>query len=186
MTNPTFTVYCGPMFSSKTSRLLMALERCWYQRVPVVAFKPTMDKRYAVGDIVTHAGWKHPAVNVATGEDILEYVAAALPSPHVVALDEAFMVPGSAASLVQLFKRGYSVVVSTLDLAANGKPFPEVTQLLPWATRITKCTAVCTLCGRDAPYTANKGSSSDEHSVQVGGAELYEPRCYEHYQAIKE
>ena len=186
MPNPTFTVYCGPMFSSKTSRLLMALERCKYQRLPFMAFKPTMDKRYAVGAIVTHAGWKHPATNITSGEDLLACVAAALPTPQLVALDEAFMVPGAAAALVQLFKRGYSIVVSTLDFAANGKPFPEVTQLLAWATHITKCTAVCPVCGRDAPYTAKKGAGGDEHSVQVGGAELYEPRCYEHYLEIQE
>lgn len=186
MANPTFTVYCGPMFSSKTSRLLMALERCKYQRLPFMAFKPTMDKRYAVGAIVTHAGWKHPATNITSGEDLLACVAAALPTPQLVALDEAFMVPGAAAALVQLFKRGYSIVVSTLDFAANGKPFPEVTQLLAWATHITKCTAVCPVCGRDAPYTAKKGAGGDEHSVQVGGAELYEPRCYEHYLEIQE
>jgi thymidine kinase len=66
-------------------------------------------------------------------------------------------------------------------MASNGKPFPEMTQMLPWATKIEKCTAVCTVCGRDAFYTHKKLLGGDEHVVQVGGSELYEPRCFEHH-----
>jgi len=63
-----------------------------------------------------------------------------------------------------------------------GKPFREVEMMLPWATRVEKCAAVCTECGRDAYYTHRKETAEDE--ILVGGAELYEPRCFRHHAAI--
>jgi len=175
--NPTFTVYTGPMFGSKTSRLLMELERYKYQHKRVAVFKPLIDDRYSNQEIVTHSGWKHAAVCVKEGSDVLKHMVEDDSNPEVVAIDEAFMIPGIAEVLIFLYRSGFSVIVSTLDLAANGKPFPEVTKILPWATCIVKCSAVCTVCGRDAHYTHKKLTGGDELTVEVGGAELYEPRC---------
>lgn len=182
--NPTFTIYTGPMFSSKTSRLLMELEKCKYQRKQTVVFKPKIDNRYSVSDIVTHAGWKHPAVCVKEGADVLQHLADIEDDPRVIAVDEAFMIPGIAEVLIFLYRSGFSVIVSTLDIAANGKPFPEVVQMLPWATHIEKCTSVCTVCGRDAYYTHKKMTGGNELVVEVGGDELYEPRCFDHHLAV--
>ena len=183
-TNPTFTVYCGPMFSSKTSRLLMELEKFKYQHVSTLVFKPKIDSRYSELEIVTHGGWKHDAICVSEGSDILEYLSEKDVEPQVIAVDEAFMIPGIAHTLTFLYQNGFNIVVSTLDMASNGKPFPEVMQILPWATRIKKCTAICTVCGKDAHYTYKKLVGGDEFAVSVGGSELYEPRCFEHHLSI--
>jgi thymidine kinase len=88
-----------------------------------------------------------------------------------------------AGVLTWLYRTGIDVVVSTLDISATGKPFHEVEKLLPWATHIEKCSAVCTQCGRDAFYTHKKQVSSDDE-IEVGGAEMYEPRCSRHHIAI--
>jgi thymidine kinase len=182
--NPVFTVYCGPMFSSKTSRLLMELERYKYQREKTVVFKPQIDTRYSTSEIVTHGGWKHHAICVKDGSDVLKYLADMDDDPRVVAVDEAFMIPGIAEVLIFLYQSGFNIVVSTLDMASNGKPFPEVVQMLPWATKIEKCTAVCTVCGDDAYFTHKKTVGGDEFVVEVGGDELYEPRCASHFPVI--
>jgi thymidine kinase len=180
--NPSLTVYVGPMFSSKTTKLLSSLERFKLQKKNIVVFKPAMDDRYSEGEVVSHSGWKHPAITVKEGADILQVLADADDSPDVVAVDEAFMIPGVAEVLTWLYRSGISVVVSTLDLSYSGKPFGEVEKLLPWATRVEKCAAVCTECGRDAFYTHKKQVTGEE--IEVGGSELYEPRCFRHHLAI--
>jgi thymidine kinase len=180
--NPTLTVYVGPMFSTKTSRLLLDLERFKHQHKRIMAFKPTIDARYSESDIVSHMGWRCQAITVREGADILEALTEAADAPEVVAVDEAFMLPGVAEVLVWLYRTGVTVVVSTLDLSAAGKAFSEVEKLLPWATHVEKCAAVCTECGRDAFYTHKKHVSGEE--IEVGGAELYEPRCFRHHIAI--
>jgi thymidine kinase len=173
--DPTLVVYCGPMFSGKTSRLLLDLERFKHQRKRVTVVKPAIDDRYSVAEVVSHSNWRHPAIIVRNGPEILEALTKLEEPPDVVAVDEAFMIPGSAKVLVWLFRTGISVVVSTLDLSSNGKPFDEVVELLPWATHIEKCPAVCVECGRDAFYTYKRQTNDDE--IEVGGFELYEPRC---------
>lgn len=183
--NPNFTIYCGPMFSSKTSRLLMELERFKYQHKNFVVFKPLIDSRYSDTNIVTHAGWTQPAINVKTGADILYHLSEMDSEPHLIAVDEAFMIPGVSDVLIFLFKSGFNVLVSSLDMASNGRPFAEISQMLPWATHIKKCTAICTVCGQNAHYTHKKIDGGDEHLVHVGGSELYEPRCFEHHPGIK-
>ena len=182
MNNPEFIVYTGPMFGSKTSRLLATLEKYKYQKKKVAVFKPDIDDRYSASEIVTHSGWKTPAVCVKTGADVLEYLTDANDSPQVVAVDEAFMIPGIAESLIFLFKNGFTVVVSSLEMSASGKPFHEIEKMLVWATHVEKCTAVCTVCGRDAHYTHKKQVGGDE--IEVGGSELYEPRCFSHFPTI--
>jgi thymidine kinase len=113
-----------------------------------------------------------------SGMEIHQYV-----SHHneydVVAVDEAFMIPGASWVLIDLFKKGKTIVVSSLDLSATGKAFDEVEAMFPWATHIEKCPAVCTICGQDAYYTHKK--VEDIAEITVGGAELYEPRCWKHH-----
>ena len=175
--NPTFVIYTGPMFGTKTSRLLSALDRYKYQSKDIVAFKPLVDVRYSNDHIVTHNGWKFPATAVSTGTELLAHLANLDQEPHVVAVDEAFMIPGVADALIWLYKDvGLDVVVSSLELSAQGKPFHEIKEMMPWATEVVKCASVCAVCGRDAPYTHKKEVNEDE--IQVGGSEIYEPRCW--------
>ena len=177
MRNPEFIIYTGPMASSKTSSLLMMLERFKYQNKNVVVFKPLIDDRYANAEIVSHNhSFRHSAVSIRNATEIMEYLMNADKVFECVVVDEAFMIPGIAENLIWLYRNGTTVVVSTLDISATGNVFPEVQDMLPWATEIHKLTAVCTFCGEDARYTHRKNISEDE--IQVGGLDMYEPRCY--------
>lgn len=182
MNNPTLTVYCGPMFSGKTTRLLSDLERFKLQRKRCAAFKPLQDSRCGINDIVSHSGWRHAATTVEAGACLIDALTRLEDMPDVVAVDEAFMIPGIAGVVAWLYSSGITVVVSTLDLSYACKPFREVEQLMPLATRVEKCAAVCAVCGRDAFYTHKKQVSGEE--IEVGGSELYEPRCFSHHVAM--
>lgn len=180
---PEFIVFTGCMFSSKTSRLLSMLERYRYQHRPVMVFKPRKDDRYSSSDVVTHSGWRTHAHAVTNGADILDAVSDAVDGADVIAVDEAFMIPGVSEALVFLFRRGFTIIVSSLDMSSSAKPFAEVEKMLPWATRVEKCTAVCTVCGKDAHYTHRK-CVDDIDEIKVGGSETYEPRCALHHPAV--
>lgn len=183
--NPTFTVYCGPMFSSKSTKLLSTLERYKYQKKKVAVFKPTIDDRYSAGEVVTHSGWSVPAHTVKTGADILDILVGMNEQPDVVAVDEAFMINDVSEVLIWLYQNGLDIIVSSLDLSSGGKSFAEIEKILPWATHIEKCAAVCTVCARDAFYTYKKHVDDiDRGEIHVGGSELYEPRCAQHHPSI--
>ena len=175
--DPAFIIFTGPMFGSKTTKMLASIDRYRYQQKKVLAFKPVIDDRYDEAAIVTHSGGTLPATCVKQGPDILDHIAAAEEKPDVIAVDEAFMIPGVADALIELFQAGYTVVVSSLQLSAPGISFEEVRDIMPWATKIEVCPAVCPVTGRDAYYTHRKVEGLKE--IAVGGSEMYEPRCWE-------
>ena len=178
MNNPKFIVFTGPMFGSKTTRLFAVLDRYKYQKRKIAAFKPSIDGRYSRTKISTHSGASMPATTIATGQEISSFIEQNN-QYDVIAVDEAFMIPGISDALIAAYTQGKTVVVSSLELSATGNVFEEMEKMLPWATCIEKCPAVCTVCGADAYYTHRKVDNLEE--ITVGGAELYEPRCWNHH-----
>lgn len=182
MSNPEFIIFTGPMFSGKTSRLIAHIDRLTYQQKKFVAFKPKMDDRYSLTDIKTHAGTTLTAISIDSAKDILEHLINAGNEGEdfdVVAVDEAFMIDGVADVLIHLFKLGKTIIISSLEMSASCNHFEEITQMMPWATHVEKCPAVCVICQADAYYTHRKTENKlIQSEIQVGGADLYEPRCW--------
>ena len=177
--NPGFYVFTGPMMGSKTTRLIALVDRFKHKGMKVVAFKPKLDNRYSEGQICTHNGGKIPAYNVNDGDELLNVVLSQDTRPDVIAVDEAFMIEKSSDALIMLYKAGFTVVVSSIEMSASCNIFPEIKEILPWATHVEKCSAVCTTCGADAYFTARKYENMEE--IAVGGSDLYEPKCFKHH-----
>ena len=177
MKSPELKIFTGPMFGGKTTRMLAALERYQYQNRSTMLFKPSMDRRYSEQKVVTHKGQEHTSILVNSGNEILEKGLEA----DVVAVDELFMIPASAEALITLFHKGKTILVSTLQLSSEPsgyKAFDEVKTLMPWATSVEVCPAVCSQCDRDAFYTQRIGDQPKQ--ILVGGAEAYQPVCWKH------
>jgi len=178
MKNPELKIFTGPMFGGKTTRMLAALERYQYQNRTTMLFKPWMDTRYTDEKVVvTHKGQEHNSILVNSGEEIFQKGSEA----DVIAVDELFMIPGSAEYLISLFKKGKTILVSTLQLSSlpsGYTVFNEPRDLMPWATSIEVCPAVCSRCSRDAFYTQRIGQQPKK--ILVGGAEDYQPVCWKH------
>ena len=118
-------LYTGPMFSSKTTKLLMQADKRFYQKQKVIAFKSRMDDRYTqVGEIVTHNFNKIPAHLINTGDEMLTKIAEQ--EVDCVIIDELFLIEGGAAACLTLYKKGYDVVVASIDLSFTGEPFHEI------------------------------------------------------------
>ena len=174
--NPEFIIFTGPMFGGKTTRLLAALDRYRHQKKEILLFKPNSDERYDTKTVITHNGTKWDCKRVTTGDEILSLSQDA----EIVAVDEVFMIPGATQALVDLYLQGKTILVSSLQLSYEPLPLPEISQLMPYATKIEVCPAVCTRCENDAYYTRRKKSITNEQ-IEVGGANEYEPLCYKHY-----
>jgi len=180
-------LYTGPMFSSKTTKLLMQADKRYYQKKKVIAFKSRMDDRYSSqGEIVSHNLGKIPAFLVSTGEEIIKKISECLADKKeidCVLIDELFLIQGGSQACLTLFKKGYDVVVASIDLSFEGKPFDEVKEVMPYCTRIVKCKAVCPVCGEDARYTYRK--IDDKSEILVGADDIYEPRCQLHFDHMR-
>ena len=176
-----FVLFVGPMFGGKTTKLLSAIDRYKYRGRRLAVFKPHVDERYSTKEIVTHWGGTIPAIRIWHGEEIAEHIQTD-PTLHelVIAVDEAFMIKNIGSVLVDLYKQGHTVLVSSLQLSSDFTGYNEIQYMLPFATRIEICPAVCSTCGDDAFYTQKIGGRSD-HKIEVGGAEMYQPKCFSHF-----
>jgi thymidine kinase len=179
------------MFSGKTEELLRRVERARIARKEVLLFKPELDTRYAIEEVVTHYGRSLPCRRLPTGISWPEFsqLITGHPSPvtDVFAFDEAHFFgprfPGLCERLVGLGKR---VIVAGLDLNFRSEPFGPMPQLLALADETLKLTAVCASCG--APATRSQRlvdgvPATGGPEVLIGGLESYEPRCREHFVA---
>lgn len=189
MKNPEFVVFTGPMFSSKTTRLLLAAEKSKRQGRRVLAFKASLDGRYHDSNITSHMGWSLAAHSVELGQDIWNHTQRNFdyqneqPENCVIIVDEAFMIEGVAETIIKLYQRGHTVFVSSIQLSSDGKSFEEMEKLLPYATKVEVCSAACAVCGSDAFYSARISPVSDV--IHVGGDQSYEPRCWQHFDKLR-
>jgi thymidine kinase len=169
-------VVTGCMFSGKTEELIRRLIRARIARQRVVVFKPAVDTRYAVGDVVTHDQARVPCIPVAHASMILDRVGDA----EVVGIDEAQFFDADLVRVANaLADGGRRVIIAGLDQDFRGEPFEPIPQLLAIAEYITKNLAVCMVCG--APADRSQRLIHREARVVLGAIDAYEARCRTHW-----
>ena len=173
----TVTVFLGPMYSSKSTSLINLLQRSKIAKKNIVLFKPRVDNRYSNNSVVSHDGAELPAIVVDSYKDIHEHVLSA----DIVGIDEIQFFDTDIWRVVNsLAALGKDVVIAGLSTDFMGQPFETSARVAMIADKVKKLTAVCVICGEDAVWTqmVNDGVEvTDGDRVQVGGSELYEPRC---------
>ena len=181
--NPQFIIYTGPMFGSKTTRLMSDIDRFLYKGRNVIAFKAKKDQRYTKESISTHTGATYPAFCINHAEEILCYVDEDIQNANtVIAVDEAFMIQDIDLVLISLYRKGVNIIVSSIQLDTKEIPFENIKNMMPWATKIEICPAVCTMCDQDAYFTeAMFDIENATQEEKIGSFGMYEPRCFKHY-----
>lgn len=182
-------VLTGCMFSGKTEELLRRVERARIARKEVLLFKPELDTRYAIEQVVTHYGRSLPCHRLPTDiswDGFSQLITdLRLRITEVFAFDEAhFFGPRFPALCEALVGSGKRVIVAGLDLNFRGEPFGPMPELLARADEIAKLAAVCSSCG--APATRSQRllygrPATEGPEVLIGGLDSYEPRCRDCY-----
>ena len=166
-------VICGPMFSGKSEELIRRLRRAMIARKRVQVFKPSIDDRYSMDEIVSHGDLRMKSEVVGAGEEILNRLDW---RSEVIGMDEAnFMGPGLVEIAGRLADSGKQVIVAGLDTDYLGRPFAPIPDLLCLAESITKTLAICVRCGNPAKHTQRLRGSED--LIVVGASDMYEARC---------
>jgi thymidine kinase len=164
---------CGPMFSGKSEELIRRLRRAVIARKRVQVFKPAIDNRYSISEIVTHADARMRSEPVNGAGEILAKLDW---RTQVVGVDESnFFGPELVAVTNQLADGGKQVIIAGLDTDFMGRPFVPMPDLLAIAESITKMLAICMRCGAPAKHT-QRLTGSDE-LIMVGADGAYEARC---------
>jgi thymidine kinase len=166
-------VICGPMFSGKSEELIRRLRRAMIARKRVQVFKPVIDCRYSVDEIVSHGDQRMKSETVGSAAEILDKLDW---RTQVIGIDEPnFLGPGLIEVANRLADSGKQVIIAGLDTDYLGRPFSPIPELLALAESITKTLAICMRCGNPAKHTQRLVESED--LIVVGAAGMYEARC---------
>ncbi len=169
------TVITGPMFAGKTTELIRRLKRHRLAGMDTLLFKPTVDNRYDETHAVTHDGIKMKSIVARSSKEILE-ITERFSDVKVIGIEEAQFFDNGIVEVVRtLLARDYTIYIAGLDMDFMGRPFGPMPELLAIADDVYKLKAVCAVCGADATHTFKK--KRDSLVIEVGGADIYEPRC---------
>lgn len=165
-------VISGSMFSGKTEELIRRLKRAKIARQKVEIFKPRIEVRYSVDEVVSHDANAIQSTPVDSATNILLLAS----EVEVVGIDEAqFFDDGLLNVCTQLANQGIRVIVAGLDMDYRGKPFGPMPKLLSIAEYVTKVHAICVRCGTLANQTHRL--SEDDKLIVLGEIDIYEPLC---------
>jgi len=166
------------MFSGKSEEMIRRLRRAEIAGQRVLLFKPRIDNRYDVADVVSHAGVRMSAVPV---DGCAELIARAR-GCEVVGIDEAqFFEPTIVDAALVLADGGVRVIAAGLDQDFRRQPFGPMPELLARAEFVDKLQAVCHRCGGPATTTQRlvdgRPAPYSGETIVVGALDSYGALC---------
>lgn len=165
-------VIAGSMFSGKTEELIRRLKRAKIARLKVEIFKPAIDTRFSVAEVVSHDENSILSTPVESSGNIMLLTG----DVDVIGIDEAqFFDAGLIDVSISLANMGIRVIIAGLDMDFKGKPFGPIPGLMAVADHITKVHAICMRCG-DVAQFSHRLSNADK-LVLLGEKNEYEPLC---------
>lgn len=172
-------VISGCMFAGKSEEIIRRVKVLQFARKNIKVFKPIVDNRYSLSQVVSHDGSKVEAVAVEKASQILDSVDE---TTDVVIIDEVQFFDDDIVEVCQILtSRKINVIAVGLDLDFRGEPFGPMPKLLTLAEFVTKLTAICSKCGGTATRTQRIidgiPASYDDPIVLIGASEKYEARC---------
>jgi thymidine kinase len=169
-------VICGSMFSGKTEELIRRLKRARIAKLRVEIYKPQLDTRYDITNVVSHDAHSIQSTPVQSASQILLMSH----DVDVVGIDEAQFFDDELAHVCNtLANTGIRVIAAGLDMDYLGKPFGPMPALIATAEYVTKVHAICMNCGDLALYSHR--IIRDDSLVVLGEKDIYEPLCRKCY-----
>ncbi len=177
-------IIAGGMFSGKSEELIRRVRRALIARQRIQVFKPLIDDRFAIEEVVSRDERRLKAVAVATAAELLTNIEIGV---QVVGIDEVqFFDDGIVDVCMQLADAGIRVIAAGLDQDYLRRPFGPMPALLSVAEDVSKMHAVCVRCSGSAHYSQRIAGGDSQ--VEVGDSS-YEARCracYEPYRQREE
>lgn len=174
-------VIAGPMYCGKTEELIRQVKRASIGKKRFQVFKHAMDDRYGKEQkLYSHAGLTFTSELVKSAGEILTGID---PKTELIAIDEAQWFGDELIVVIsELLEKGHHVIVAGLAMTYDRQPFVPMPALMAMADKVTKLSAVCSVCGNDAVFHKRivNGNVTDSLAADprlVAGLNAYQARC---------
>ncbi len=181
--NGKLTIILGPMFAGKSTYIINEVKH--YNSSDILVIKHLSDDRYQQNCIVSHDNISCPCIPYKTLSDMINNENVKLRDVKTIFIDEAqFFSDLYDKVLYLILVRKINVVLVGLDGDFERKAFGngDLLKLIPLASYVHKFISKCYICGQDAPFTKRLIASKEQ--IVVGGANIYQPACEEHFSNI--
>lgn len=173
-------IIAGGMFSGKSEELIRRLRRAVIARQRVQVFKPVIDERFSIDEVVSRDDRRLKAQSAGSSAELLSRVEIGV---QVVGIDEVqFFDDGIVDVCMQLADAGIRVIAAGLDQDYMRRPFGPMPALLSVAEEVSKMHAVCVRCRGAAHYSQRVAGGNAQ--VEVGDSS-YEARCRACYELYR-
>ena len=170
----------GCMFAQKTTELLRQIRRFQSIGYKVLVVNYEADIRYGRDCIASHDVDKHPAVCVASLQQLEDSVV--LSDYDVIVIDEGQFFPDLFEKVSGWADNApYHLIVCGLDGDSERRPFGDMLRLVPHAEKVERLTAYCAICRDGTIAHFSKRFQQIDSQVAIGAGDMYKPVCRRHY-----
>lgn len=168
-------IIIGPMFSSKSTRLVEIYKQCKFCNIPVVVINHIIDNRYDDNLMSTHDKIKIPCLKAEKLRDIWK-INSEINSSKVILINEGQFFPDLYEVVIEMLKCNKRVYVCGLDGDFERKKFGQILDLIPLCDKVYKLTSLCSLC-KNGTHGIFSMRLTNEKEQTVVGSDNYIPVC---------
>jgi len=195
-------IILGPMYASKTTRLVEIYNQCRFCDIPVVAINHNIDNRYdQQSTIVTHDQAKIPCIKTNSLKNIWnpdievfsdktingsqDSISCLITkNSNVILINEGQFFDDLYEVVNDMINNGKRVYVCGLDGDFERKKFGQILDLIPLCDKVTKLTSLCSKCKNGTPGIFSMRLTNEKEQTIIGSSN-YIPVCRECYVAKK-
>jgi len=185
-------LFIGPMFSSKTTRILEIYKQCKFCSISVTIINHSIDTRYHDTMVSTHDKVMAPCIQTTRLSDIWNYKDIEtnfdeegykhikLRSSEVILINEGQFFEDLYDVVIDMLKFNKRIYVCGLDSDFERKKFGQILDLIPICDKVNKLTSLCSQCKDGTPGIFSMRLTSEKQQTLVG-SDNYIPVCRKCY-----
>jgi thymidine kinase len=195
-------IILGPMYASKSTRLVEIYKQCKFCNIPVTVINHIIDNRYdnqllSTTDyelLSTHDQVKIPCLQACelndiwtdngykkTGEKRDLWWHNAVRDSQVILINEGQFFLDLYDVVVDMLRCNKKVYVCGLDGDFERKKFGAILDLIPLCDKVTKLTSLCSICKDGTPGIFSMRLTNEKQQTVVG-SDNYIPVCRKCYE----
>ena len=174
-------IILGPMYSSKSTRLVDIYKQCKFCNISVIAINHIIDNRYDNELLSTHDKVKIPCLQAKTLTDIWNEE---LKKVDVILINEGQFFSDLYEVVIDMLACKKKIYICGLDGDFERKKFGTILDLIPLCDKVTKLTSLCSQCKDGTPGIFSMRLTSEKEQTVVG-SDNYIPVCRKCYETSK-
>ena len=171
-------LFIGPMYASKTTRLVDIYKQCKFCNISVKVINHTIDNRYDDELLSTHDKVKIPCLQAKNLSDVWNDE---LKNSDVILINEGQFFSDLYEVVVEMLSCKKKIYICGLDGDFERKKFGTILDLIPLCDKVTKLTSLCSQCKDGTPGIFSMRLTNEKQQTLVG-SDNYIPVCRKCYE----